>query len=224
MKHETRPERRYTLHVTPAAHGDGWGVRLKLTDAGGTVINSATVSDVVFPTATDAEVAGWHLADEWISRLTTVSGPADAEPLAAEERSLLIGCDHAVARCDACRLHHRLFELYADRFCARCRVDLTVAVRRHLRECPEIVIRRSEAVGATMHVALKENHRIRDAADVTRIESEALRQEAQRTRARRTKPAGGLCRVCDRAVDPGSPVSFRNGAIVHLACYERSLS
>lgn len=223
MKPETRPERRYTLHVTPVAHGDRWSVRLKLTDAAGTVINNGTVS-VLFPTATEAEVAGWKLADEWISRLTTVSTVADPEPLAAEERSLLIGCDHAVARCDACRLHHRLFELYADRFCARCRADLTASVRHHLTECAEIVIRRSEAVGATIEIALKENQRIRDATDVTRIESEALRQEAKRARTHRPKPAAGRCQVCDRAVDPGSPVSFRHGALVHLACYERSLS
>jgi hypothetical protein len=215
--------RRYSVHVTVVPRGDRWGVCLELTSDTGAILNRAHVADLVFDAVADAEAAGWRLADEWISRLT---GPpvADDAPLEPEERGMLMGCDHPVARCRGCGLHHRLFELQADRHCARCRADLTAEVRRHVRECRQILIRRAAAATDASRAALKENRRVREAGGVARAEAEAIRAEAKRTRARRVETFGSMCRLCDRPVIPGQPVSFRHGVLVHLACYERRAS
>jgi hypothetical protein len=212
--------RRYAVHVTAVRRGDRWGVRLELTADTGVVVNRANVADLVFESAAEAEAAGWRLADDWISRLTSGREADDARPLASEERALLVGCDHAIARCHDCGLHHNFFELYGDRYCARCRADLGPAVRRHLRECDKILIRRAAAATEQSQAVLKENRRVRDAGDVARAEAEATRADARRTRARRPKPAGSVCRLCDAPLIPGQPVSFRQGALVHLACYQ----
>ena len=214
-----RLPRRYTVDVEPVGHGDSHGMRLKITDSAGTVIRQATVTDVVFSASLEAAAAGWRLADEWIAQISSASPIDEPKPLATEERAFLVGCDHGVARCEACRLHHRLFELYADRFCARCRADLTVQMRRHLRECPEIVIHRSEAVGTATEMGHDENAGVREASEVRRTENEALPQRTRRTRERRPPPTRP-CPVCEQLVTPGDPVSFRHGVVVHLRCYE----
>jgi hypothetical protein len=214
--------RRYTIEVTPVERGHRWGVRLALLDGMGSVINNATVGDLLFETAAEAEAAGWRLADDWIRRLTAGGRGRndDHEPITPAERQLLVACRHAIARCEACRLHHNFFELYADRYCARCRGDLLPELRRHLHSCPEIVVRRAIVATETSQTVFKENRQIRESAGVVRAESEALRAETRRGRARRQKSPGRMCPMCQRGLEPGEPVSFRQGVIVHLACYE----
>lgn len=71
-------------------------------------------------------------ADE---RSVTHDAEFHAGPLGLAERQSLVACDHTVVRCEECGLHHRFFELVAERFCARCRRDVTPELRRHARDC-----------------------------------------------------------------------------------------
>ena len=208
--------RQYTITVAPVEHGERYGVRITVTDSAGTVIHRVAVTDVLFTAAADAETTGWRLADEWTARLSDPS--AESKPLGSDERALLVGCDHTVAVCDVCRLHHGLFELYANCVCARCHADLTASMRRHLAECPQIVIRRAEALREVTALTRKEDRRLREAAEVKGGESEAGRPP-RRAGAQRPRPTSGSCPGCDRVIEPGEPVSFRHGVIVHLRCY-----
>ena len=137
-------------------------------------------------------------------------------PLTDGERLALMQCDHAVARCPACSLSHRFSELARDRFCARCRADLFSELRVHLRGCPDTMMNRSRAAIRTAEDARKESRRVRDAAAVSRAESEVLRKDASTARAGRDR----VCPVCGLHMLPGEHVSFQHGKLLHLACWE----
>jgi hypothetical protein len=201
--------RRYTVRVSAAEIGPQWAARLEISDPSG-VVYEAELSDVLFSSAAEAEAAGWRLAEEWVQRT------ADAPP--QDDRRLLMQCDHPVARCEACAISHGFFELVSDRFCARCRRDLIAQVHVHLNACPDLAIRRSHAAIRTAQLLGKHNREIRDAAGVTRAESDSLRESA---RAVRGAPSARDCSHCGRPIEPGEGVSFQRGTLMHLRCYER---
>lgn len=201
--------RRYTVRVSAAETGDQWAARLEISDATG-VIHEAELSDVLFATEAEAEVAGWRLAEQWVQRTT------DAPP--PDDRRLLMQCDHPIARCDACAISHGFYELVSDRFCARCRGDLATQVRAHVNECSDLAIRRAHAAIRTAEVLGKHNRELRDATGVTLAESDSLRESA---RAVRGAPSARGCSHCGQAIEPGEGVSFQRGALMHRRCYER---
>lgn len=207
-------EQRYTVCVTPMARGGKWSVRLELAHATGAIVNEADLDDLLFATALEAEAAGWRLAEEWMQRTHALR-----QPLTLDERTLLVGCAHAVARCAECTLSHTFFELAGERSCARCHRDLIVALRMHLTECADAAIRRSNAAVRAAALTAKRNREVREATGVIRTESEVLRTAAQRARRR---PPGKACPVCEQPIAPGQGVSFQDGELIHLACYETS--
>lgn len=204
---------RYTVRVNPVPQAAQWRVRLELADATGAIVDAADVEGVVFDTAAQAEAAGWQLADEWMQRMHALR-----VPIGFDERTLLVGCAHAVARCPACALSHTFRELAGERLCARCHADLTIALRIHLNGCTDIAIRRSHAAVRTAELAGTRNREIRDATEVALAESEVPRGSAQRTRQR---PPGRTCPVCEQPLEPGQGVSFQRGELIHLTCYEK---
>ena len=48
---------------------DRWSVRVTLSDADGKVVKHAAVSDCLFATRGEAELAGWRIADGWLDAL-----------------------------------------------------------------------------------------------------------------------------------------------------------
>lgn len=141
--------------------------------------------------------------------------PSPISPLADSERFALMKCTHAIAHCGACALSHRFFELFCDRFCGRCRADLSADLRLHLRTCPDTIAHCSEAAIHNAEHLGKETQRVQDAAAVSRAESEVLRKDTARARGRAL-----VCPVCGLDVQPGHGVSFQHGERLHLGCME----
>jgi hypothetical protein len=105
--------------------------------------------------------------------------------LSAEERTLLfIYCrDHPIAECGRCAGKFDLRDVVSrDLFgvrshgCPWCHTDLTDSIRAHLYGCamlPAEVLRRAQAAREAARRLVKQNHQLRDAADVTVREAEA---------------------------------------------------
>ena len=129
------------------------------------------------------------------------------------DRARLLSCQHYVARCDDCELAHHLWELAAERLCARCHRDLTPELRRHATECPDAGMRPA-AVGAAVGSANGDGARSRGRAADGPAPGGAARHAAS--------PVGRTsgCPLCAQMVEPGEPVSFRFGRVCHLRCYE----
>ena len=167
MTKRTRSQRRYELHVRSVALGAHWGVALELKDAIGTVVHRYPPIPELFDRPEEAQAAGARIADVWISELGRVEGGTTFGTVPPPERALLLYCDHYVARCNDCRLHHHVFELVDQRLCARCRSDLAPALRRHLIECSEIVIARAPVPSEPDRPAAVPSRRVCDLCDAS---------------------------------------------------------
>lgn len=112
--------------------------------------------------------------------------------LTPEERALVfVYCSgHVVVRCPACDVSYRYTELAADilggsrtNMCARCRRELTEAVRAHLFRCamlPSEIRLRAQAVREAAQHLVKEAQQLRDASDGLVRQAEAVLFEKQR--------------------------------------------
>lgn len=66
----TESERRYHARVTGMAQpGDRWHVRIELTDETGCEVKSLEITDLLFPTRSEAEDMGWRVVEEWVHRV-----------------------------------------------------------------------------------------------------------------------------------------------------------
>jgi len=110
--------------------------------------------------------------------------------LTAEERALiLLYCrTHALAQCLACLHNAHLGELTSDPLgagpylCPECFRDLTELVRAHLYDCallPAEVRRRAEAFREASVNLVKQNHQLRDKADVLLRAAEVALEESR---------------------------------------------
>ncbi len=117
------------------------------------------------------------------------------ESLLPLERVVLSWCSQPIATCQHCGRVATAEQLAATEtpsLCPVCRADLGVLVRAHLHQCVDVATRR--------------------AGDVVR--------EPQSTGTARRHPYE--CPICARHIEPGEPVSFQRGSLLHLACYEVS--
>src|SRR5262245_8779694 len=118
-----------------------------------------------------------------------------ADDLTGVERSRVIRLcwDHPVAACEACHREYRITEMGNDMltgryyFCPYCRADLIWSVRQHLADCAA-VLQNDPRWQAEVREALrraretrKTSQQIRDASELTRIESEVLRAKVEDT-------------------------------------------
>lgn len=124
------------------------------------------------------------------------------QTLTPDERALLFSyCSaHAVAECAACHQSFRHEQLGADLFshrtnlCPRCRVDLTLTIRRHLNSCSMLPIEirsKAQALREAARHLVKESQQLREASAVLIVEAEAAlkrRLDALREALNKTLP------------------------------------
>ena len=206
----------YTVRVTATPRNEQWVVTLELVGPTGAAVAHSGLLQFKFATAAAAETAGWHVANEWLQRVRGA--------LTDEDRSQLMHCDHFVARCDTCVLSHRFFELVRDRYCARCRADLSPRVRLHLFECPDLALRRAEAAIRRATPLATDDGDTSDSRHVAPVEIDHVpavpRRGHRRGSGTNSESGRNGCGICRSVIVPGERVSFQHGSILHLECYE----
>jgi len=137
-------------------------------------------------------IADTSISDAGVAHGLCIDGRS-VDPLTPDERSRLIRIcwHHEVALCGIGNRMFRPAEMSADlssgyyNFCPSCRVSLAPSIRRHIAECPVILHADPQwqaAVRDTLERACatrKLSGQLRDASEVTRVESEVLLSKAR---------------------------------------------
>jgi transcription elongation factor Elf1 len=149
------------------------------------------------------------------------------DELTESERRLLWQCAHPVAQCPRCGRDHRPETVLPEtpqsrRYdCPDCGADITEPLRAHLLDCAEVAIRRASASAASARATHAASRRLREAAQVTRIQSAEIFCRALKERLTRSSPA---CSICGATIKPEEPVAFEHGDLFHLVCHNRAAS
>jgi len=128
------------------------------------------------------------------AHVTCLERSADDDLTGVERSRVIRLCwDHPVAACEACRREYRITEMGNDMltgryyFCPYCRADLVWSVRQHIADCA-VIHQSNPQWQAEVREALtraretrKSSQQLRDASELTRIESEVLRDRVQDT-------------------------------------------